>query len=49
MAKQKKGGTKIKQRGMPPSHHLKKSHKKRAEKAPWSDPLLELNRGGNRR
>lgn len=44
MSKSKKGKAKSRQQGMPPSHHLKK----RAEKAPWDDPLSSIMRGGSR-
>lgn len=47
MSKKSKGGSKLRQQGMPPSHHLKKAHK-RAEKAPWGDPVPSTLRGGNR-
>jgi hypothetical protein len=49
MAKHKAGGLKIRQKGFVKPKSAKKTHKKTSHKAPWSDPLKELTRGGNRR
>lgn len=48
MAKRKSGGLKLKQQGMVRPKKAKKPAKKHTSKAPWSDPLLELQRGGGR-
>lgn len=44
MAKSKKGGLKLRQKGMSRPHSKKSSEKS----APWADPLANLARGGNR-
>lgn len=49
MAKRKSAGLKIKQHGMARPKKAKKYAKKHTSKAPWSDPLIELERGGCRR
>lgn len=46
MAKRKSGGLKLRQEGFKVPKKGKKTHEKGHEKAPWSDPLKELNRGG---
>ena len=37
---------KLKQKGMERLKTAKKSYKKRTPKAPWSDPLKTISRGG---
>lgn len=49
MAKRKSGGVKLRQEGFKAPKKAKKTHKEGHEKAPWSDPLKEINRGGHRR
>lgn len=46
MAKRKAGGLKLRQKGFVAPKKAKKTHKKGTVKAPWSDPLKEINRGG---
>lgn len=46
MAKRKAGGLKLKQQGMKRPASAKKHHKKGGQKAPWSDPLKSISRGG---
>jgi hypothetical protein len=47
MAKKSGGGLKLRQRGMVRDKPKKTGHKK-AQKAPWSDPLKHIARGGSR-
>lgn len=47
MAKRKPGGLKLRQKGMVRDKPKKTTHKK-AQKAPWSDPLKAIARGGSR-
>lgn len=47
MAKRKSGGLKLRQKGMARDKPKKTTHKK-AQKAPWSDPLKSIARGGSR-
>lgn len=46
MAKQKKGGRKLRQEGFVVPKESKKHHKKGHGKAPWDDPLKSIERGG---
>lgn len=47
MAKRKKGGLKLRQKGMS-RDDAKKTVQKRGQKAPWDDPLKAIARGGSR-
>ena len=47
MAKRKLLGLKLRQKGMARAKPKKSTHKK-AQKAPWSDPLKTIMRGGIR-